>query len=384
VKFLHTADWHLGKPLKGRSRLSEQEQVLAEILDLARRESVDCLLVSGDLFDSYIPPPEAERLVFNFLAELVGRGIAAVIIGGNHDHPKRLAALRQLLDPLRVYIRPEPARPQDGGVLELGRDGEIARIAVLPFVPERKVVDFSKLLGPEEGWHEQYGDRVSRMCELLTAGFSSSTINLLVAHLYLHGAATSGSERAIHVAQPYAVSAARLPPTAHYVALGHLHRPQEIAAPSRTVYAGSPLQLDFGEQGQQKRVVLVEARPGRPARIESLPLASGRRLRSIQGALAEIEARAADFGDDFLQVTVLTEGPAPGVSDRIRELLPNALDVRIEYPKGESPDQSAALRNLPPEEIFRQYYESHNSAPPPQALTALFRQLYEEELRAAD
>ena len=87
MRFLHTGDWHVGKPLRGRSRLDEQEAVLAEILEIASRERIDCVLLAGDIFDSSSPPPDAERLVYNFFAELIGRGTEAVVIGGNHDHP---------------------------------------------------------------------------------------------------------------------------------------------------------------------------------------------------------------------------------------------------------------------------------------------------------
>ena len=92
MRFLHTGDWHVGKTLRGRSRLDEQQQVISEILDIAVRERADCLLMAGDLFDSVAPPADAERLVFDCFAEIVKRGIDTVLIGGNHDHPKKLAA----------------------------------------------------------------------------------------------------------------------------------------------------------------------------------------------------------------------------------------------------------------------------------------------------
>jgi len=199
MRLLHTSDWHVGKMLRGRSRLEEQEAVRSEILDIARRERVDCVFVTGDIFDSQVPSPDVERLVYNFFADLLGAGIAAVIIGGNHDHPKRLAALRQLLDPLKIYIRPEPSAPSDGGVIEFAKNGEKATIAVLPFVPEKKIVDVCQMMAPEHTWYQAYEERVGQMCEKLTESFSTTTINILLAHLYVSGAQTSGSERDIHV-----------------------------------------------------------------------------------------------------------------------------------------------------------------------------------------
>ncbi|HEU4388832.1 MAG TPA: exonuclease subunit SbcD, partial [Blastocatellia bacterium] len=132
MRFLHTSDWHLGKTLKSRSRRDEHEAALAEILDIARREKVDCLLITGDVFDSHAPPPDAEQLAFNFFSELKRAGISAVVIGGNHDHPRRLRALEDVLRLIDIHIRAEPARPDNGGIVEIRKNGESARVAALP------------------------------------------------------------------------------------------------------------------------------------------------------------------------------------------------------------------------------------------------------------
>jgi exonuclease SbcD len=383
MRLLHTSDWHVGKTLRGRPRGDEHEAVIQEILQIAVREKVDCLLLSGDIFDSYAPSPEAERLVYSFLAELLGRGIAATVIAGNHDHPKRLEALRLLLDPLRVYVRSEPAPPDKGGVVNLKVNGEEARIAVLPFVPERKVVDACLMMAPEENWYAAYAERVAQMCQKLAESFSPKTINILMAHLYVHGAVASGSEREVHISQPYAISSQRFPGTVHYIALGHLHRPQEVPSPSPCYYAGSPFQLDFGEQGQEKRVVIVDAQAGTPARVESIRLRSGRRLRDIRGTLEALTANAKDFGTDFLRVTVETAGPVPGIADRVRELLPNALDVKTEYPREEAAT-THERKQLPPNLLFREFYLIQHGAPPPPRILRAFDDLYEEVTNATE
>lgn len=362
--------------LRGRSRLEEQEAIRSEIVDIARRERIDCILVTGDIFDSQVPSPEVERIVYNFFADLLAAGIAAVVIGGNHDHPKRLAALRQLLDPLKIYIRPEPSAPSAGGVIEFVKNGETANIAALPFVSEKKIVDVCQMMAPEHTWYQAYEERIGQMCEKLTEGFSAKTINILLGHMYVNGAQTSGSERDIHVAQPYAISPQRFPATATYIGLGHLHRPQQISAPSPCYYAGSPLQLDFGEQGQQKRVILVDGRPGKPVHIENIPLTSGRKLRYAAGTIEELEAAAAEFGNDYVCVTVNTPGPVPGIADRIRELLPNAVHITPEFPRS-TPEQHVP-RNLAPHLLFSAFYESRHGAPPSHELLRAFQGVYEE------
>ena len=371
MRFLHTADWHIGKQLRGRSRIAEQEQVVAEILDITTRSKVDCVLFGGDLFDSHAPPPDAERLVYNFFAELIGRKIPAVVIAGNHDHPRRLAALRQMLDPAGIYIRSEPARPSEGGVIDI----KGVRIAMLPWISEGRVVEAEKLLGPEDTWYAEYAENVARMVEILTEG-----ADILIGHLYVQCAQASGSERAIHISQPYEISPHRFSPSLNYVALGHLHRPQDIAAPCRACYAGSPLQLDFGEQGQSKRVVLVETRRGKPAIVESVGLRSGRALREINCTMPEIETIAV--GDDYLKVVVRTEGPEPGIADRVRKLLPNALSVTLEYERRDAPNEQATSTELSPEMWFDRYYRAENDGHlPAEALLKAFREVYDEVTR---
>ena len=234
------------------------------------------------------------------------------------------------------------------------------------------------LMGPEVERYQAYSERIGAICEVLSASFSSKTINLLLAHMYVDGSETSRSEREIHIAKPYAVSPQRFPSTAHYIALGHLHRPQEINAPSRTFYAGSILQLDFGEREQKKRVVMIDARPGKPATIESLPLSSGRQLTEVSGTFDEIQARAEIFGDDLLRVTLKVEKPVPGIADRVREILPNTLEVGLDYPRTDGKIEVASSTD--PVELFTQFYSRQRAAGPPDEITKLFRTLYEEAL----
>ena len=368
--------------LKGRSRSEEHAAALSEILDIARHDEIDCVLITGDIFDSQAPSPEAERLAFNFFSELRGANISAVVIGGNHDHPKRLLAIRDVLKLLDIHVRPEPAKPAEGGVVRIQKNGELAQIGVLPFVTAGRIEDAVKLMGPEVERYQEYSDRIAAMCEALTQSFSASTVNLLLAHLYVDGAETCYSEREIHITKPYAISAQRFPSTAHYIALGHLHRPQEIAAPSRTFYAGSILQLDFGERDQEKRVVIIDAHPGVPATIESRVLHSGHQLRDVSGTLDELKAKSDTFGNDLLRVTLTVERPVPGVADLVRQILPNALEIRLDYPRQETTPVDIAGSD--PYELFSRFYMHQRASAPPEELLKLFRSLYEGALYASD
>ena len=122
--------------------------------------------------------------------------------------------------------------PDSGGVLALTAGGSEVRIACLPFVPEHKLLNSDLLMGEAQEKFTNYAERMSAMLDLLCAGFRADTVNLLVGHVYLMGAEASGSERAAHLAKPYALAAQRIPATASYVALGHLHRPQAVPRPA--------------------------------------------------------------------------------------------------------------------------------------------------------
>lgn len=383
MRFLHTGDWHLGKPLRQRSRAEEHERALVEILGMAKGESVDAVLIGGDTFDAYMPPPEAERTLYAFLEECCGAGIPVVLIGGNHDHPKRLAALVRLLDRLRIYVRPEVCRPDAGGIIELpGRDGsERAKIAVLPFVPERRIVTACELMNPTEQWYQEYAGRLQQILGVLTSEFRAETVNIVLAHVLVHGGLVGTGERKLHLGQIYGLTPQALPGNAHYIGLNHLHRPQRVAAPSWTEYSGSILSLDFGEVDQAKRVVLVDAHPGRPVDVRSVPLTAGRPLLDVRGTLADLQAQAASLEGAYLRVTLQVDAPTPGLAQRVKEILPDALEVMLDYPRRE-PDQTLPPAGREPVDLLRAYYTRERSAEFPGEMMTLFQLLYDEELHA--
>ncbi|MDZ7732812.1 MAG: exonuclease subunit SbcD [Acidimicrobiia bacterium] len=140
VRILHTSDWHVGKLLRGASRADEHRAVLVEIAELARREEIDLILVGGDLFETAAPGPEAEEIVYRALLDLAETAEVAVI-AGNHDNARRLRAVSPLLGLGRVRLVSAPTRPEDGGVIDVTTEhGEVARLAMLPFVSQRGIV----------------------------------------------------------------------------------------------------------------------------------------------------------------------------------------------------------------------------------------------------
>ena len=385
MRFLHTADWHVGKPLRGRSRMEEYARALEQVAQVAKDQRVDAVLMAGDVFDSPAPPPEAEKLVYNFLARLVSERIQCVLIAGNHDHPRKLDALQTLLESLGIHVRPEVRPPDQGGVVTLtSRDGrEEARVAVLPFVAERKVVDACTVMDAEHKWYEAYSKRIEQILAALTKGLPSSTVNIVLAHLLVDGARVGTGERELHLGQIYGVNPQQLPAGVQYIGLGHLHRPQEVLAPAKTRYPGSLIELDFGEQEQDKSVVVFEAQPQKAPGIELVPITAGRRLRTVEGTLADLQRLAEERSDDYLRVRVKAEAPTPGLADRVKELLPNALDVTVDHPReaGQQPERGKGRGKLAPAELFAAYYEHRNQTPPPAELQKLFDAIHEEAAR---
>jgi exonuclease SbcD len=213
----------------------------------------------------------------------------------------------------------------------------------------------------------------------LTSGFSDGTVNVLMSHLTCVGGVFGGGERAAQSIFEYSVPATVFPISAHYVALGHLHRRQALPAPAPVHYSGAPLAVDFGEQDNTSVVCLVEAAPGIPARITDIPVTAGRRLRTVHGTLAELEARVGDFGDDYLRV-YLREPTRAGLRDDTVEILPNALEVRID------PEFAAPVRTAPgsgeprtartPGQLFAEYCATRDVSDA--RVATLFEELHDE------
>lgn len=379
MRFLHTSDWHVGKTLRGHSRMEEFADALEDVCRIASDEKVDCVLISGDLYEHKLAPPEADKLIFETLARIASSNIAIVAIPGNHDSGIRWEALHPLLSPLSISVVSKVVPPDEGGVVAVpSRNGsDSALVACVPFVPERYYGSARSLFEGSEKWAQEYQQGMGDLLDTMARGFGSDTVNVLMAHLYVTAAALGGGEVERTVSFDYAVPPARIPTTAHYVALGHVHRPQQIptAAPAR--YAGSLVQLDFGEIEQEKSVVIIEASPGKPARVRTVPIRAGRRLVDVAGTLNELRATAQTLGDAWVRATVRTNGPVPGIADEVKAILPNAVHVATDYPRlheqGEDPTGLMALR---PRDQFASFYRSkHGSEPSPEVL-AVFEEVY--------
>lgn len=399
MRILHTSDWHVGKVLKGQSRLAEHVEVLAQVVEIARAHRPDLVIVAGDLYDTAAPTPDATRLVTRALSALRNTGADVVAIGGNHDNGPALDALRPWAEAagiaLRGTVRDSVA---DHVISGATADGERWRLVALPFLSQRYAVRAAEMydLTPAEA-NQTYADHVARLLARLTEDFTAPdpahpVVNLVTAHLTVVGAAAGGGEREAHTVLDYAVPATVFPTSAHYVALGHLHRSQSVPGPCPIRYSGSPLAVDFGEEENAPSVTLVEVAPDKAATTTQVPITAAMPLRTVRGTLADL-ATVRDALDElaardgaalpWLRVH-LRETPRAGLREEVQELLPRALEIRIDPDLAPKPTARAArTAGRSPRQLFAEYLEARGHAAD-DGVRELFDELYEELLTQTD
>jgi DNA repair protein SbcD/Mre11 len=380
MKFLHTSDWHVGKVLRGHSRLPEHAEVLKEIVDIARREAVDAVLIAGDLYETSAPSGEAQRYVVHTLIELCKTGAEVIAMAGNHDHAGTFDAYRPLMAAAGIQLVGHVRPVDQGGVVSFTArsTGERVNVAVLPFLTTRHAVRAAEILtGTPEQHSGAYDQQVRQMLTHLKTGFTDGAVNIIMAHLTITDAKMGGGERAAQTIFDYYVPAGAFGAEPHYVALGHLHRRQQIPAPCPVHYCGSPIAIDFCEEDNDSVALLVEVSPTTPASVTEIPLTKGRRLRTVRGSVKELSARAPEFADEFLRVYVCEPARA-GLRDEVLEVLPNALEIRID-PQFASRDEQPARpdrTDRTPIELFAEFCKE--KAISDSRVDALFAQLLDE------
>jgi exonuclease SbcD len=384
MRFLHTADWHVGKKLGRISRTPEFEAVIDELVEVAADQKVDAVLVAGDLWDRAFPPLDSIQLVVDALIRLAEVAGSVVAIPGNHDSPALFGLLARLLEPRGVTLAPRIVPPSRGGVVRLSsRDGsQSALVGIFPFLHEAQVIE--DLLADPTEWYKSYSDRVRRINQALCSGFEPGGVGVLMAHYFIEGAEVGGGERKMHLGAQYTANAHSIPPEASYVALGHIHRPQQVPGASLPAwYSGSLLQLDFSESTHTKCVVIVDIKPGLPAKAKALPLRSGRKLVRVMDDLDALKSRSGEFGDAFLDVRVKTSGPVFGLGEEVRRFLPNAVMVQAVYERAaESSEASTRPLDAGIADLYSDYHSLTHGVPASSELLDAVKDLEEELMRA--
>ena len=385
MKFLHTSDWHVGRTIRNHSRIEEHRAVFAEIIDIAKHEQIDAVLVTGDIFHERRPALEAQELVAETLAELARQSIPSVLIPGNHDDPSLLRALKPLGTLVQAHIVPEVVEDLSSLIVPIAdrTGGETALIGCLPYLHPHLVLNTAEGLGmTEEGRMSAYQGKVQDFFRALVEGMqrkNPGAVSIILAHLHLLECEFGGGEWRSSV---FPVATGFLPAHVQYVALGHLHKPQVVEkAKSQTRYAGSILQMDFGEREQKKSVYLIEAHPGKPATVSPIPLNKGKWLLRRTGTAEAVLAQAAEFADAWVEVVLSPDKRTAELVDKIRAL-PEVISLRFEEAQDAAASSSDTDRrshiDRPAGELFREYYKAKKKADPDPQLLALFERLYQE------
>ncbi|MFL6234110.1 MAG: exonuclease SbcCD subunit D, partial [Thermoanaerobaculia bacterium] len=325
---------------------------------------------------------DAHQILNRFLVRVGRAGAQMLAIAGNHDDPLRLDARSLLTESLNVQILGRPRTASRGGTRILQtRSGEKAVVAALPFASPGAWVSALDIAGEEAGARSQY----ARMFELavrdLCGAFRKDAVNLLMAHTHIEGAVFGESERRVHIGEDWAASPRALPSKASYIALGHIHRPQRIDAPAPAYYAGSLLQMDFGEAGEEKTFTVVTASPGKrvtPADIEHVSYEGGLPLVDVRASLAELEETADKLRTGWLRVTVPLTERDPDLNRKVRELLPNALVVRAELPETEEPPNIRLETGVPPVRHYAAFHLREHEQAAEVAVLDTFQDLYDQ------
>lgn len=395
MRILHTSDWHLGRTLHGVDLLAHQGAYLEHLVDVVRSERVDAVLVAGDVYDRAIPPVEAVALLADALARL-SETAAVVVTPGNHDSAVRLGFGAALMRP-GVHLR---ARVADVGrpVVLADAHGPV-HVHALPYLDpdgvRRELADDGA--GPDGQLARSHEAVVAAAMRRVRAsmadaqrGSGAPVRSVVMAHAFVVGGAASESERDIRVGGVDAVPAALLGGV-DYVALGHLHGPQAVAAPGAVArYSGSPLAYSFSERHHTKSSVLVElgadvGRSGAGAvRTELVAAPVPRRLAEVVGTLEELLGPSGEpHLDDWLRVVVTDQARPAELYARVKGRFPHALVVEHRPPVaglvGRAPAVTAASDPLA---VAEQFVAHVTGAPPSHEERAVLRHAYEQVLAA--
>jgi exonuclease SbcD len=386
LRILHTADWHLGKTLEGRSRLPEQAQFMDELCELVEQEKIDIVLMAGDVYDTVNPPAEAEELFYDGITRLADYGRRKVVcIAGNHDHPERLAASTPLAEKQGIYLLGLPD-PRKMLTIDVPSCNQQTKIFAFPYPSESRLKEVLSDHIAEEAMREAYDRRIAKIFQEQAMFFQPDTVNIAMSHLFVQGGSTSDSEREIQVGGAYTVSPESLPSLAQYVALGHLHRPQNVKHASTLArYSGSPLAYSFSEAGQTKSVTLLEIHPNQAPRMQEIYLRSGKPLviweakEGVQQVYQWLNEGRDHNAWIHLEIH-LNDSLAFEEIHRLRKANSNFVNIKPIFPEMEREYQERVSAKLPIDELFRRFYKRQtNGAEPEPELIQLFLELVQVE-----
>ena len=359
MKFIHTSDWHLGRRFHSRDLLPAQEQFLDWLLETAVAESVDAVLVAGDIYDRSQPPGDAVALLDSAVWGFAQAGIPLIMTAGNHDSPVRLDYGKRLFAEQGIHIRADLAGSMEPVVIT-DQHGPVGVYGIPYLHPD--------IVGEELGAERSHESVLSAVAERISRDAKARGLERTVvsAHAFITGGDRSESELDIRVGGADN-AAAGIFDGINYVALGHLHGPQVVNLPdseTTLAYSGSPIAFSFGERDHSKSIALVELDRSGVVSLERVAVPGQRSVRQVKGNLLELiemGRRESESERDAYMKIVLTDAVRPeSPMERLRVVWPNAiaLDLAPEVDLRSSDSDLRALQGInDPFEISESFYE---------------------------
>ncbi len=357
MKLIHLSDLHLGKRVNEISMVEDQAYILTQILRIIDAEQPDAVLIPGDVYDKSVPSAEAVELLDDFLVRLAGRSLQVFISSGNHDSAERLAFGGRLMEGKGIHLSPV----YNGTVtpITLSDDYGAVQFYLLPFVKPIHIRRFF----PDEAI-ESYTDAVRVAIEQMK--IDPTGRNVLLTHQFVTGASRCESEE-ISVGGTDNIDAAVFE-AFDYVALGHIHNPQDIV-PGKIRYCGTPLKYSFSECAHEKSVTVVELGEKGCVSVHTVPLIPLHDMREIRGTYQMLTAKETYQGTathDYLHIILTDEEDVPEAAARLRVIYPNLMKLTYDNTRTRNHGTVAGAENVrqkSPLELFCELYEKMNGQP---------------------
>lgn len=354
MKLIHLSDLHIGKRVNEFSMLEDQEYILKKIINVIDDEKPDAVLIAGDVYDKSVPSAEAVQLFDSFLTDLAKRKLHTFIISGNHDSAERLAFGGRLMELSGVHMSPV----YSGNVEPVSLEDENGKVNfyILPFIKPANVRRFF-----EEEAIESYTDAVRIAVENMN--INTAERNVIVTHQFVTGAERSESEE-VSVGGSDNVDAIVFDGF-DYVALGHIHGPQNIGS-ERIRYCGTPLKYSFSEVKHNKSVTVVNLGKKSELEIRTVPLTPKHDMREIKGKYDDIVLKENYEGtdtDDYMHITLTDEDDIPDALGKLRSIYPNLMKIDYDNKRTRSSSNLDVTDNIEqksPLELFCELYEKQN------------------------
>ena len=371
MKLIHLSDLHIGKRVNEVPMLEDQAHILNQILGIIDEEQAGAVLIAGDVYDKTVPSGEAVTLFDDFLCRLAERKLPVLIISGNHDSPERLAFGNRLLETNGIHISPV----YHGDIQPVTLEDEQGKVDfwLLPFVKPAYVKRFF----PEETV-ESYTDACRVAVEKMA--LDPSRRNVLLTHQFVTGASVCESEE-LSVGGSDNVDASVFE-AFDYVALGHIHGPQNIGS-NRIRYCGTPLKYSFSEEHHHKSVTVVELGAKGTLSLSLRPLEPLHDLRTLRGTFGELTDPAFYLGtdrEDYLQILLTDEEDVPEAIGQLRVIYPNIMKLGYDNTRTRANrvlEEAADVERKSPLELFGELYETQNNRPMSGEQEAFLRNLIE-------